>query len=333
MNANTTQLAKRTFAEVLVERRKDFEGRLPQGMSVDRFMYGVRTAIQKVPKLEECDPRSLFLAAYEAAECGCDLSPSRAMGWIIPYGNQATFQPSYRHFIQMAYKSGIVKSFFAECVYANDKFRIAYAPQRTVVHEPHTDANGIPAPISERGERRGAYALIEFTDGHFDFIYCDEETIDKHRKHSKQPDSLMWTKFANEGACKTAIRLLFKRLPEKNEALIRVADIVARDEENTEERVTPGMVEFQAPPPAPEPEPATEITYKGLLLFRWGTGDDQDIAYVKADTVPTFKAMEKPMKKLGTFMPSAREWVVVKENVQDVYNLAAENQIECEEVK
>ena len=80
-------------------------------------------------------------------------------------------------------------TFYAEVVYERDKFERQYAPKRNLFRAP---ADG------DRGEEIGAYALVEFKDGTVDWEFCDKALIERHRKHSKQPDSLMWSKFHEE---------------------------------------------------------------------------------------------------------------------------------------
>src|SRR5580658_4000435 len=98
---DTAALATRTIIDAVIEAKPKFLGRLPGNINVDHFMLGVQTAIQKNPKLIDCEAKSLLLAAYEAAEVGCDLAPSKQLGWLIPYGREVQFQPSYRFFIQV----------------------------------------------------------------------------------------------------------------------------------------------------------------------------------------------------------------------------------------
>ena len=141
------------------------------------------TAVQKNPDLLGCDPGSLLLAAYEAAEFGVSLSPTLQLGYLIPYKGRAQFQISWRGLVQKAYQTGCVKTLFAEVVHVNDKFERQYAPKRNLFHAP---------PDGDRGKAIGAYSLVEFTSGAIDWEYCDKERIEKHRKHSKMPDSLMW---------------------------------------------------------------------------------------------------------------------------------------------
>ncbi|GEM_PF-1546909 len=242
-NGNTEQLATRQKPAVLqaIEQAKpQFEGRLPANITAEKFMFGVATAVQKNPALLNCDTKSVLLAAYEAAELGVSLSPTLQLGYLIPYGNQAQFQISYRGMVQKAYETGAVASFFAEVVYENDRFERQLAPKRNIFHAP---ADG------ERGEPIGAYALVEFKDGHLEYEYLTSEQIARHRKHSKQPDSMMWKTFWEEGWRKTPIRVLAKRLPLTNPGMEKLAEVIERDAEKDAEATPAGalVLEEQSP--------------------------------------------------------------------------------------
>ncbi len=214
--------------------------RLPQGIDRDRFFLGILTAIQKSKanskegqSLADCDPNSVLLAAYDAAEVGCSLSPSLQLGWLINYGGQAQFQPSYRFFIQKAYETGEVKTFYAECVYACDKFERQFAPKRNLFH----------APV---------------TDGTVDWEYLTTEQIERHRNHSKQPNSMKWMAFFEEGFRITPIRVIAKRLPLKNRNLEGLVEIVNRDAERDLDIAVDQILEPSIPRRMPETEKPAE---------------------------------------------------------------------------
>lgn len=205
--------------------------RLPHGIDRDRFFLGILTAIQRSKaiaptgkSLIDCDPNSVLLAAYDAAEVGCSLSPALQLGWLIPYGKECNFQPSYRFFIQKAYETGEVKTFYAEVVYAGDEFTRQFAPKRNLFHAPSKEER-----VSKT--RIGAYALIEFMDGTIDWEYLTAEQIERHRKHSKQPNSMKWVEFWEEGWRITPIRVIAKRLPLKNRNFEALVEMVNRDTE------------------------------------------------------------------------------------------------------
>lgn len=230
----TQAIAKNPVIEKLMSAKANLITRLPHGMEKERFFLGIMTAIQRsqavAPQgksLADCNPASVLLAAYDAAEVGCSLSPSLQLGWLIPYAGEAQFQPSYRFFIQKAYESGEVKTFLAEVVYKGDKFERQFAPKKNLFHAPADD----PA-VRTRDNAIGAYAFIEFTDGTIDWEFLSREQIDRHRNHSKQQNSLMWTTFWEEGWRKSPVRVLAKRLPLRNRNLEGLVEMVNRDTEN-----------------------------------------------------------------------------------------------------
>jgi recombination protein RecT len=244
-----SELAKRPLVQLIQDSAAEFAKRLPATVDATRWAMQLATAVQRNADLLECDPRSLLLAAYEAAELGVSLSPTLQLGYLIPYKGKVQFHISWRGLVQKAYESGCVKAFFAEVVYANDKFERQYAPKRNLFHAP---ADG------DRGEPIGSYALVEFLSGAIDWEYCDKALIERHRKHSKQPDSLMWTQFHEEAWRKTPTRILAKRLPLTNPGMEALAEAVARDKETEiepEERPM-GRLEFEEVAPVSAEKPA-----------------------------------------------------------------------------
>src|SRR5262249_19253172 len=158
-----------------------------------------------------------------------------------PYGKTAQFQISWRGLVQRAYETGCVRSFYAEIVYKNDKFERQFAPKRNLFHAPRDDG--------ERGEAIGAYALVEFTDGGIDWEFADKALIERHRKHSKQPDSLMWQKFWEDGWRKTPVRILAKRLPLTKPGMEALAELVERDAQTELDAQPAGRLELEPDSP------------------------------------------------------------------------------------
>ena len=220
--------------------------RLPKGIDKDRFFLGIMTAIQKNPALLECQPNAVLLAAYDAAEAGCNLSPALALGWLIPYKPDVVFQPSYRFFIQRAYETGDVKTFLSEVVYDGDQFDRQYAPKKNLFHAPgnkeRVKANAI-----------GAYALIEFKDGTIDWEYLTAEQIDRHRNCSKQKNSMKWVDFWEEGWRITPIRVLAKRLPLRSRDFEELVEVINKD--NDRDIAIPVDREILVPRRQADPEP------------------------------------------------------------------------------
>lgn len=231
-----SELVRRPLVQLIQDSASEFAKRLPAKVDATRWVMQLATAVQKNPDLLDCEPRSLFLAAFEAAELGVSLSPALQLGYLIPYKGRAQFQISWRGLVQKAHETGCISAFYAEVVNANDKFERQYAPKRSLFHAP---ADG------DRGEPIGAYALVGFKDGTIDWEYCDKPLIERHRRHSKQPDSLMWRDFPEEAWRKTAIRILAKRLPLSNPGMEALADVIERDTQDHVEQPPPsGRIEL-----------------------------------------------------------------------------------------
>jgi recombination protein RecT len=234
----TEAITKKPVLDAILGQKSNFTSRLPLGMDPEKFIVGVTTAIQKNKDLLACDPKSVILAAYDAAEMGISLSPALALGWLIPYGQSCNFQVSYRGLVQKSYQTGGIRHFFAEVVYEGDKFERQFAPKRNLFHAPGNAARIKDTVI-------GAYALVEFTDGEVDWEFLTTEQIERRRAHSKQPNSMMWVKFWEEAYRKTPIRVLWKRLPLLNAAMERLAEQIGKEVELEAEEEPAGRVELE----------------------------------------------------------------------------------------
>lgn len=318
---NSTELMKRPLVQLIQDSASEFAKRLPATIDATRWAMQLATAVQKNPDLLECEPRSLLLAAYEAAELGVSLSPALQHGYLIPYKGKAQFQISWRGLVQKAYESGCVKAFFAEVVYANDKFQRQYAPKRDLFHAP---ADG------DRGEESGAYALVEFKDGTVDWEFCDKALIERHRKHSKQPDSLMWTHFHEEAWKKTAIRILAKRLPMSNPGMEALAEVIERDQDAEMERAPAGRLELEDVTLVPELKP------REIGPQRDGGGNTEVFYQVGEETTTVSGRtifLRDDLPKLGGKWDSdARVWRIPAVRTHELVALCEERHIRAVEV-
>jgi recombination protein RecT len=324
-NATEAALAKRPVVQLIKESASEFAKRLPITTDPQKWTLQLATLIQKNSDLLGCDPGSLLLAAYEAAELGVSLSPTLQLGYIIPYGGKAQFQISWRGLVQKAYESGCVKVFFAEVVYANDKFQRQYAPKRNLFHAP---ADG------DRGEAIGAYALVEFKDGTVDWEWADKNLIERHRKHSKQPDSLMWSKFHEEAWKKTAIRILAKRLPLSNPGMEALADVVERDAQKHLEPEPAGRLELEADSPLSTPQLADKASE--IASARVPDGNTEVFYQVGKEITTVYgrtMGLKDVLPKLGArWYPEAREWRMPAARTHELLEACEEKQISVAEV-
>lgn len=127
-------------------------------------------------KLAACSKKSFLAALITCAQFG--LEPNTPLGqcYIIPYGNQATFQLGYTGLLDLAYRTGEYKSIYVREVYKDDEFKVTYGIFEDLVHVPSEDgpADGeLPTHI---------YAVYHLKNGGYNFECWSWNKIIKHAK-------------------------------------------------------------------------------------------------------------------------------------------------------
>ena len=200
---------QKTVMGLLEQMKGEIARCLPSHLTPDRMARIAMTELRKNPKLQECDPMSFIAAIMQASQLG--LEPG-IMGscYLIPFFNsklnkyECTFMPGYRGFLDLARRSGQIKSLVARAVYENDVFEYEYGLQESVTHKPAMD---------ERGELRAVYAVALLKDGGHQFEVMSKREIEAVRQKSQGKNAGPWTDYYDEMARKTVVRKLFKWLP------------------------------------------------------------------------------------------------------------------------
>lgn len=165
------------------------------------------TAIVQNPALQKCSIPSLIKAASQSASLDLDIDV-RGLAYLVPYGNEATFQIGYMGLIELAYRSGKVKAISAHCVYESEKSKVKITRtdgQFTVEH-----------PFSyekPRGDMVVVYASAEIDGLGTMTCVLRKDEVERLRQVSKAPNSPAWTKHYEAMAKKAVIRQLAKFLP------------------------------------------------------------------------------------------------------------------------
>jgi recombination protein RecT len=199
----------KTIAGLLEQMKGEIARCLPKHITPDRMARIAMTELRKNPRMSECDPMSFIAAIMQASQLG--LEPG-IMGscYLIPFFNsklgkfECTFMPGYRGFLDLARRSGQIKSLVARAVYENDVFEYEYGLQESVTHKPAMD---------ERGELRAVYAVALLKDGGHQFEVMSKREIEAVRQKSQGKNAGPWTEYYDEMARKTVVRKLFKWLP------------------------------------------------------------------------------------------------------------------------
>jgi recombination protein RecT len=253
---------QRTIYQLIESQKGQIARALPRHLDPDRLARVAYTVIRQSPQLAEASSQSLLGALMTCAQLGLEPGGPMGQAWLIPRKNkhtkqvEATFQIGYRGYIELARRSGLVRTIVGRVVRQGDLFEYDYGIEERLVHRPQ--------PGSE-GEVTFAYAVVRYTDGYTDFEVLSRAEIEKVRRRSVAADDGPWVTDYAEMAKKSAIRRLAKRLP----LSIEFAQAVAQEErvrtsiDPADLDVTPdpddGVIDVE---PEPEADQAEQVAAK-----------------------------------------------------------------------
>lgn len=210
MNAITKTQAeafKAGFAQIAPQIR----AALPSHIPFERFERVVMMAVQKEPKLLECDQRSLFLECQKAAADG--LLPDGREGVIVFRWNSkvgknfAVWQPMVAGLMKLARNSGEIASINAHVVYEGETFEYVMGDEEKIVHVRDLNAVDNRKPIA-------AYAIFTLKNGEKIREVMSAGQIEEVRNSNPKWEKGPWNgPFATEMWRKSPIRRGFKRGP------------------------------------------------------------------------------------------------------------------------
>jgi len=199
---------------------------LPKYYTPDQFTVIVRTAINRNPKLADCDPGSFMVAMLQAAQMG--ILPNSRDGHLIPRFSsknnrmECTFQADYKGLVGLVRKNDNVADVYAECVHENDTFSMTMGLHRDLIHE--VDIR------SPRGTIIGAYAVVQYKDSIPSWAFMDRAQIenvrsrsDSWKAHVSKGYDTPWKTDEGEQFKKTVIKRLLKLADLSQETADRLA--------------------------------------------------------------------------------------------------------------
>ncbi|MEU2265029.1 recombinase RecT [Streptomyces olindensis] len=205
--------------------RADIEAALPKHVSVDLFLAALRPVL---PKLRKCTPASVLQSVITCARFG--LIPDGHQAVITADDRIATFIATYHGYIELMYRSGLVRSVVAGLVYEGDEWD--FVPTARVgedfVHKPNVLASKKDRPVLFayafawlEGGARSAVAIVTVEEA--EEIRDEFSRAYQRAEANGKKDSLWHTRFPDMHL-KTAIRRMAKLVPKSAElrALIEV---------------------------------------------------------------------------------------------------------------
>jgi recombination protein RecT len=172
---------------------------LAKHMSPERYQRIVLTAIQRNPKISECSRESVFTALLTCAQLG--LEPDGRTAHLIPYGSICQLIVDYKGLVELAMRSGLVSTIFAEAVCDKDQFKWLNGE---VTHEINFR--------EDRGEPYAFYAKAVMKDGATMTAVMSRADINEIRAKSRSGNAGPWKDHTTEMSKKTVLRRLSKML-------------------------------------------------------------------------------------------------------------------------
>lgn len=196
----------KAMEQMMVKMSEQIKKALPQHMSNERFQRVALTAFGSNPKFLNCDPVSFLAAMMDSAQLGLEPNTPLGQAYLIPYGNKVQFQVGYKGLLELALRSGKIKTLYAHEVRENDKFEVKYGLHQDLIHE--------PVLKGERGDVIGYYAVYHLDTGGHSFVFMTKEEVLTHaRSKSKTFNNGPWQTDFDAMAKKTVIKQLLKYAP------------------------------------------------------------------------------------------------------------------------
>ena len=180
---------------------------LPRHLSADRMIQMATQVIVKNPRIAECEASSLIGAVMQASILGFKPTESLGQVYFVPYGSKVQFQIGYKGYIDLARRSGQIKTLYAYTVYQNDEFDYELGLEPKLRHKPAQ---------SDRGEMVSVYAVAHYKDGGYNFVVLSRDEVERLRLRNsfqKTKPSGAWATDYDAMACAKAIKQLAKYMP------------------------------------------------------------------------------------------------------------------------
>lgn len=172
-----------------------------------------KQAFDNSDALQKCTKESMRNAVVNIALTGASLNPALQQAFLIPRKGKCCLDFSYRGLCKIAVDSESVYDIDAVAVFEGDEFDYELGLNPWLKHKPKMH-------LEEKPQVVAAYAVAILHHNIKKFVVLDREKIERARK-SAQYDTV-WKAHYDEMAKKTAVKLLYKLLPQTEKMSIAV---------------------------------------------------------------------------------------------------------------
>jgi recombination protein RecT len=236
-----TKLDRPKFEVLAVQAKQHFITVVDEPTWNREFTFALQTMRNNAAifeKVAQENPQSITNAIINIATIGTTLNPALRQAYLIPRSIQmngqkrmsACLDHSYMGLCQIATSSGGCIDMDADVVYAGDYFKYIRGLNPTLEHIPFSMREDLTEEQRKAGKGEMVYvyatAILPFGNiMHTKFIVLDRAEVELVRKTSQAPNSPMWVNHYGEGARKTAIKKLYKLLPQTDRMSTAIAAI------------------------------------------------------------------------------------------------------------
>lgn len=203
----TTELVlQKNFDTNLQKMNPEFIKLLGDKEKALRLARIVQTEVKRNPKLLACNHASLFGCILDGFRNNLEIGGAMGHAYLIPYKEDVTFQIGYKGWIEMARRSGQIKSLNAYPIYKKEvdegKFEMNYG-ENYVKHE--------PILFSDAGECVGWWAKAVLDNGESVIHFMSIADIMKRKARAMTKN--IWNDWEKEMQKKTILKAICKTLP------------------------------------------------------------------------------------------------------------------------
>jgi recombination protein RecT len=195
---STTQLTTKNFFQ-----REDVKAKFNEllGTRTNQFLTSLLSIVNNNSYLKNASPESIYSAAMMAAALDLPINPNLGFAYIIPYGQQAQFQVSYRGLIQLCLRSGQFKTISVTPVYEG----------QLIENNPLTGYK-FDFNVKTSDKVIGYCSYFSLINGFEKSLYMTVDEITAHgKKYSKTFGNGVWKSDYNAMAQKTCLKLLLSK--------------------------------------------------------------------------------------------------------------------------
>lgn len=177
--------------QLMIKMKGEIQSALPSQLSSERFQRVALTAFNSNPKLQNWEPMTFIAAMMQSAQLGLEPNTPLGQAYLIPYKvkgiDKVQFQIGYKGLLELAHRSGKIKTLYAHEVRENDEFDIDYGLEQKLIHKPLLKG--------DRGKVIGYYAVYHLEPNGYSFVFMTyDEVMDHGKKYSKSFEGGVWEK-------------------------------------------------------------------------------------------------------------------------------------------